>query len=154
MRRSWKLEFVVGVFMIIGCLAIVFLAFRVSGLTQSTDAGAYTIQARFQNIGGLKVRSPVTIAGVLIGRVTDITFDTDTFEAVVTMTISPEYKVLPADSSASILTAGLLGEKYIGIEPGADEIILEEGDTIEFTQPALVLEQLIGKFLTSISNKD
>ena len=109
------------------------------------DAG-YRVQARFENIGSLKVRAAVAIAGVRVGRVTAIHIDKETFEAVVTLTLNPEYP-LPLDTSASILTAGLLGEQYIGLEPGGDEQSLTEGDDIELTQSALVLERLIGQFL-------
>jgi phospholipid/cholesterol/gamma-HCH transport system substrate-binding protein len=121
----------------------------VSNLTVvNTDEG-YDVTARFENISGLKVRAPVTMAGVRIGRVTEVGFDPRTFEAVVTMHISDRYNELPADSSASIFTAGLLGEQYIGLEPGGDMEVLKEGSEIMLTQSALILEQLIGQFLFS-----
>ncbi len=148
------IEISVGLMMLLGILGLVFLALRVSGLTTHQEVGSYQVQARFDNIGSLKTRSPVTIAGVVVGRVASIHFDSETFQAVVTMTIQPEYKVLPTDSSASILTSGLLGEKYIGLEPGADEAVIQDGGRIEHTQSALVLEQLIGKFLTSKASGD
>lgn len=148
------IEVSVGIMMLLGILALVFMALRVSGLTTHQEVGSYKVQARFDNIGSLKVRAPVTISGVVVGRVADISFDSDTFEAVVTMNIQPNYKILPTDTSASILTSGLLGEQYIGLEPGADESVIQEGGQIEHTQSALVLEKLIGKFLTSKASGD
>ncbi|NIR28633.1 MAG: outer membrane lipid asymmetry maintenance protein MlaD [Gammaproteobacteria bacterium] len=140
-------EIVVGVFVALGLAAFVMLAMRVSNISALTETGGYDVTARFTNIGGLKVRAPVTMAGVRIGRVTDIGFDDRTYEAVVTLTVLPRYDQLPADTSASILTAGLLGEQYVGLEPGGAEDYLEQGDEIMLTQSAVVLEQLIGQFL-------
>ncbi len=151
--KTLVIEFAVGVFMIMGIAALVFLALQVSGLTRISAVDAYQIQAKFDNIGNLKVRAPVTVAGVVVGRVADIDFDSDDYQAVVTMNIDPKYQILPTDTSASILTAGLLGEKYIGLEPGADDSVLTQGGEIEFTQSALVLEQLIGKFLTTLQDE-
>ncbi len=140
-------EIVVGVFVALGLAAFVMLAMRVSNISALTETGGYPVTARFTNIGGLKVRAPVTMAGVRIGRVTGIGFDERTYEAVVTLTILPRYDQLPVDTSASILTAGLLGEQYVGLEPGGAEQYLDDGDEITLTQSAVVLEHLIGQFL-------
>jgi phospholipid/cholesterol/gamma-HCH transport system substrate-binding protein len=149
MMQSRTVEIWVGLFIAAGMAALFMLAMQVSNLTVvNTDEG-YDVTARFENISGLKVRAPVTMAGVRIGRVTEVGFDPRTFEAVVTMHISDRYNELPADSSASIFTAGLLGEQYIGLEPGGDMEVLKEGSEIMLTQSALILEQLIGQFLFS-----
>ncbi|HEY5718810.1 MAG TPA: outer membrane lipid asymmetry maintenance protein MlaD, partial [Gammaproteobacteria bacterium] len=107
----------------------------------------YEVLARFDNVGGLKVRAPVTAGGVRVGRVAGIEYDSQRYEAVVRLAIEPQFDRLPADTSASIYTAGLLGEQYISLEPGGDERFLKAGDLIKLTQPALVLEQVIGQFL-------
>jgi len=149
MMQSRTVEIWVGLFIAAGMAALFVLAMQVSNLTVvNTDEG-YDVTARFENISGLKVRAPVTMAGVRIGRVTEVGFDPRTFEAVVTMHISSQYNELPADSSASIFTAGLLGEQYIGLEPGGDMEVLKGGSEIMLTQSALILEQLIGQFLFS-----
>ena len=109
----------------------------------------YELTARFDNIGGLKVRSPVAAGGVRIGRVTEIQYNSETYEAVVSLTIDEKYNKFPVDTAASILTSGLLGEQYVGFEPGAEEEYLKQGDVIDLTQSALVLEQIIGQFLYS-----
>ncbi|MFP8967096.1 outer membrane lipid asymmetry maintenance protein MlaD [Pokkaliibacter sp. CJK22405] len=145
------LEMTVGAMMLAGIAALLVLALKVSGLTFSASEPTYTVYARFDNIGGLTVRSKVTIAGVLIGRVSDIQLDPKTMRAKVSMEINKSVNYLSTDSSAMILTSGLLGEKYIGIQVGADEDMLKDGSTIEYTQSALVLEDLIGKFLSSQS---
>ncbi len=143
------LEIGVGIFVALGLAALLMLAMKVSNLGALTADGGYELQARFDNIGGLKVRSPVTMAGVRIGRVAEISFDNETYEAVARMTIEPQYNRLPKDTSASIFTAGLLGEQYVGLEPGGEEAFLEAGDEIRMTQSAVVLEQIIGQFLYS-----
>jgi phospholipid/cholesterol/gamma-HCH transport system substrate-binding protein len=149
MMQSRSVEIWVGLFIAAGMAALFMLAMQVSNLTVvNTDEG-YDVTARFENISGLKVRSQVTMAGVRIGRVTHIGFDPRTYEAVVTMHISSQYDELPADTSASIFTAGLLGEQYIGLEPGGDMEMLKDGSEIVLTQSALILEQLIGQFLFS-----
>lgn len=149
MFHSRAVEIWVGVFVAAGLAALFMLAMQVSNLGRFTDDNGYTLSAGFENIGGLKVRSPVTVAGVRIGRVAAIGYDSDTFEAVVTLRIDGRYDQLPRDTSASILTAGLLGEQYIGLEPGGDEAVLGDGDRIQLTQSALVLEKIIGQFLFS-----
>lgn len=147
MVQSRAIEIWVGIFVAAGLAALFMLAMQVSNLSTFTEGAGYTISARFDNIGGLKVRSPVTVAGVRIGRVSDIGYDSDTYQAVVKMTIDAKYNRLPKDTSADILTAGLLGEQYIGLEPGGDETYLKNGDRIQLTQSALILEKIIGQFL-------
>jgi phospholipid/cholesterol/gamma-HCH transport system substrate-binding protein len=143
------LELWVGLFVAAGIVALAMLAFKVGNLGTVDVKDAYTIKARFDNIGGLKVKSPVTMAGVRIGRVSDITFDNGRYQAVVTMSVDGRYKKIPSDTSASILTSGLLGEQYVGLEPGGAEDYLKDGDTLQLTQSALVLEKMIGQFLFS-----
>ncbi len=149
MMHSRTVEIWVGLFIAGGMAALFMLAMQVSNLTVVSNDEGYAVTARFENISGLKVRSPVTMAGVRVGRVTDIGFDPQTFEAVVTMRISSDYNQLPADTSASIFTAGLLGEQYVGLDAGGDMEFLEDGSEIILTQSALILEQLIGQFLFS-----
>jgi phospholipid/cholesterol/gamma-HCH transport system substrate-binding protein len=153
--HSRLIETWVGVFVAIGLLALFFLAMKVSNLGEisSTHQG-YRLIARFQNAGNLKVRAPVSMAGVTIGRVTSIRFDKQSYEAVVEMHVDPRYDTLPEDTSASILTAGLLGEQFVGLTAGAQEDYLKDGDEIELTQSALVLEQLISKFLFNKAEGD
>ncbi len=141
------LELWVGLFVAAGLLAIAMLAFKVGNLATADVLNAYVVKARFDNVGGLKVKSPVTMAGVRVGRVSGISFDNGRYQAVVTMAIDGRYQKIPADSSASILTSGLLGEQYVGIEPGGDERFLKDGDELMITQSALVLEKMIGQFL-------
>lgn len=149
MKNTRTLELMVGLFVAAGMAALFMLAMSVSNLASYGGDEGYKIKARFDNIGGLKVRSPVSASGVRVGRVTDIQYDTEGYEALVTMSIDPQYKVFPVDTSASILTSGLLGEQYIGLEPGAEEEMLVSGSEIDITQSALVLEQIIGQFLYS-----
>lgn len=149
MHNSKTLEIVVGLFVALGLAALFMLAMKVSNLSTFAGNDGYNVIARFENIGGLKVRSPVTVAGVRVGRVSDVSFDNNTFEAVVTMNIGNEYNSLPTDTSASIFTAGLLGEQYISLEPGGDDKSLTSGSEIRLTQSAIVLEQIIGQFLYS-----
>jgi phospholipid/cholesterol/gamma-HCH transport system substrate-binding protein len=144
-----SMEVAVGIFVAAGLAALLMLAMKVSNLSAFSEGAGYTLTAAFDNIGGLKVRSPVRIGGVRIGRVTAISYDEHTYQAVVTMTIQDKYNRLPTDTHASIYTSGLLGEQYIGLEPGASEKFLANGDQIKQTQSALVLEQLIGQFLFS-----
>ncbi|MEN8177105.1 MAG: outer membrane lipid asymmetry maintenance protein MlaD [Pseudomonadota bacterium] len=144
-----QLEITVGAFMAIGLVALFFLAMQVSNLSAMTSNEGYLVTAKFDNIGGLKVRSAVSMAGVRIGRVIDIHYDQTNFEAVVDMRIEPEYNQIPEDTIAKIYTSGLLGEQYIGFDPGGSDDVLEEGSQISMTQPALVLEEIIGQFLFS-----
>lgn len=145
--RMRTLELGVGVFMLAGLLALALLAVKISGLGPAPENGRYTVYALFENIGGLTERSKVSMSGVAIGEVSRITIDPNELKALVEMKIDSNVDYLSYDSSASILTAGLLGEKYIGISVGADVEMLGDGDYIEDTQSALVLEELIGKFL-------
>jgi phospholipid/cholesterol/gamma-HCH transport system substrate-binding protein len=136
----------VGIFVTIGFAAIVFLALKVGNLTSLTTAPSYQLEARFDNIGGLKLRGPVKAAGVVVGRVDQIRLDPKTYEAVVSLKIDNGYQ-FTKDSIASILTSGLLGEVYIGLDAGGDPVMLADGATIAKTQSAVVLEKLISQFL-------
>lgn len=145
MNRS-TIDLWVGVFVVIGIGALLFLALKVGNLASFSTNDTYALQARFSNIGGLKVRAPVKSAGVVVGRVADIRFDNETFEAIVTMNVSTGYQ-FPRDSTAKILTSGILGEQYVGLEAGGDSVMLKNGDRIRLTQSAVVLENLISQFL-------
>lgn len=149
MMQSKSTEITVGMFVAVGIAALFMLAMKVSNLGDLTEEKGYQVTAEFGNIGGLKVRSPVTMAGVRVGRVADISLDPKTFDAKVTLNIYPQFDNIPLDTSASIYTAGLLGEQYIGLVAGAEDESLKNGDVITLTQPALVLEQVIGQFLYS-----
>jgi len=138
----------VGVFVALGVAALLGLAMKVGNLTTSNIGETYTVNAAFDNIGGLKPRAPVKSAGVVVGRVGDIKFDSKTYEAIVSLNIDKSYN-FPADTFASIFTAGLLGEQYIGLDAGADEEVLKNGDSIAQTQDAVVLEKMISQFLYS-----
>ncbi|HUL63142.1 MAG TPA: outer membrane lipid asymmetry maintenance protein MlaD [Burkholderiaceae bacterium] len=140
------IETLVGTFVLLGALAVVFLALKAANLASFTTSSTYSVQARFDNIGGLKVRAPVKSAGVTVGRVASISLDTKTYQGLVTLELQQRF-VFPKDTSAKILTAGLLGDQYIGLEPGGDDKNLAAGDTIKMTQSAVVLENLIGQFL-------
>ena len=140
------LDLWVGFFVVFGFAAVLFLALRVGNMSSANFADTYQLTARFDNIGGLKVRGPVKSAGVVVGRVTDIRFDPQTYEALVTVTIDSRYQ-FPKDTFASILTDGLLGEQYIGLDAGGDEKVLKAGDTFVKTQSAVVLEKLISQFM-------
>jgi len=142
-------EITVGLFVVIGFAAFFMLAMNVSNLITYDSSEGYQIKAHFDNIGGLKERSPVAVGGVRIGKVSSIEYDSESYEAIVTMEIEPQYNRFPTDTSAGVLTAGLLGEQYIGLEPGAEEEFLKEGDNITVTQSAIVLEEIIGQFLYS-----
>ena len=150
-RKS--LEIWVGVFVAAGIIALGVLAFRVGNLTSADVMNGYRIEARFQNVGSLKVKSPVTVAGVRVGRVAEIRFDLNTYQAVVAMNIDGRYNNLPVDTGASILTSGLLGEQYVELEPGGAEEYLKTGDRIKVTQSAMVLEKLVGRVLTTFIEK-
>lgn len=140
------LDLWVGFFVALGIAAVLFLALKVGNLSSAHLAQTYTLEARFDNIGGLKVRGPVRSAGVLVGRITDIRFDPERYDAIVTMQIDGRYR-FPRDTFASIFTAGLLGEQYVGFDAGGDEKMLQPGDSIRKTQSAVVLEKLISQFL-------
>ncbi|MGB9428765.1 MAG: outer membrane lipid asymmetry maintenance protein MlaD [Gammaproteobacteria bacterium] len=147
MRQTRTIEISTGLFIILGFCALFFLATRTTDIGAYGDTGGYDVTASFTNVGGLKVRAPVTMAGVAVGRVTNIRLDPETFNAVVTMRIGSKYGHIPDDSSASILTSGLLGEQYIGLTLGGSETFLKNGSKIQITQSAIILENLIGQFL-------
>jgi phospholipid/cholesterol/gamma-HCH transport system substrate-binding protein len=141
------IETLVGLFVLLGMAGLVFLALQAANLGSTGGRDTYPIQARFDNVGGLKVRAPVRTAGVTVGRIKSIALDPKTFQGLVVLEIEREYQ-FPKDSAAKILTAGLLGDQYIGLEPGGDETNLSPGETVAQTQSAVVLENLIGQFLT------
>lgn len=144
----------VGVFVMAGMASLLMLSMKVSNISAFTETEGYEVTANFENIGGLKVRSPVSMAGVVVGRVAKIGFDRESYEAVVTIKIQDQYDNIPEDASASIFTAGLLGEQYIGLEAGGSEEFLKKGSEIQLTQSAVVLEQIIGQFLVSQADSD
>jgi phospholipid/cholesterol/gamma-HCH transport system substrate-binding protein len=153
--QSRALEVLVGFFVCLGVAAIFLLTFRVASLNSvGSGSGSYRVTADFDNIGSLAPGASVKMAGVRIGRVRSIGIDPKSFQAVVTLEIDGSYSNIPDDSTAKILTAGLLGEQYVGVEPGGDDQALKNGDQVKFTQSALVLENLIGQFLTSFTQKD
>ena len=152
--KTRNIEILVGAFVVIAILAMVMLSLKVSNLASYGNTGdVYEISAQFENIGGLKVRSPVSAGGVRVGKVANISYNNEQYTAVVTMQIDGAYR-FPVDTAASILTAGLLGEQYVGLEPGGDEEVLTEGGEIDLTQSALVLEQVIGQFLYSKAQEE
>ena len=151
--NSRTIEVWVGVFVAVGMAALFMLAMQVSNLSNIGGTQGYELTATFENIGGLKVRSPVTVSGVRVGRVDAINYDFDSFEAVVSLKIDDDYRGFPEDTSASIFTAGLLGEQYVALEPGGSMVNLEDGGRIQLTQSALVMEQIIGQFLFSMGSE-
>jgi phospholipid/cholesterol/gamma-HCH transport system substrate-binding protein len=148
MRQTKTVEIMVGLFVVAGMAALFMLAMKVSNISTLNDDNGYEVTAYFENVGGLKVRSPVTASGVNVGRVAAISYDDKLFEALVTLKLDRNYH-LPVDSSASIFTSGLLGEQYVGLEPGGAADDLKNGDRIKITQSALILEQIIGRVLFS-----
>ena len=145
MNRS-MIDLWVGVFVALGFAALLFLALKVGNLATFSTNQTYQVNAKFANIGGLKVRGPVKSAGVVVGRVADIRFDNESYEALVTMTLEVNYQ-FPRDTTAKILTSGILGEQYVGLEAGGDGVMLKQGDRVRLTQSAVVLENLISQFL-------
>lgn len=148
MMERTKLDLWVGMFVVAGIAALVMLALKVGNLSTYNVSDSYQVQAYFSNIGGLKPKASIKSAGVLVGRVTDISLDTERYEAKVTMSLDKRYQ-FPKDTFANILTSGLLGEQYIGLAAGGDSEMLKGGDQIKKTQSAMVLEDLIGKFIYS-----
>lgn len=146
--KKTALDFWVGLFVVLGFIALLFLALKAGNMSSLSFQATYPVKLKFDNIGGLKPRAPVKSAGVTVGRVASIGFDSNTYQALVTINLDQQYQ-FPKDSSAKILTSGLLGEQYIGLEPGGDTAMLKAGDTISMTQSAIVLENLIGQFLYS-----
>ncbi|HQQ63135.1 MAG TPA: outer membrane lipid asymmetry maintenance protein MlaD [Pseudomonadales bacterium] len=151
MKRA-TIDLWVGIFVAIGLASVSFLSLKVANLTASNGGPTYTLSAEFDNIGGLKVKAPVKSSGVVVGRVTKIELNPKTYRAHVTLLMNSQYQ-FSHDASAEILTAGLLGEQYIGLTQGGDEAVLKEGDRFTLTSSALVLEQLIGKFMTTLAEK-
>ena len=146
--KKTALDFWVGLFVVLGFIALLFLALKAGNMSSLSFQSTYSLKLKFDNIGGLKPRAPVKSAGVTVGRVAAIGFDPNTYQALVTINIDEPYQ-FPRDTSAKILTSGLLGEQYIGLEPGGDTEMLKNGDAITMTQSAIVLENLIGQFLYS-----
>ncbi len=145
MNRT-MLDLWVGLFVVAGIAALLFLALKVGSMNTVNNADSYEVTARFENIGGLKTRAPVKSAGVVVGRVAAIQFDNERYEAAVTLRLDKRY-AFPKDSSVAILTSGLLGEQYVGLTAGGDSVKLKDKDRITITQDAVVLENLIGQFL-------
>ncbi|TAN56599.1 MAG: outer membrane lipid asymmetry maintenance protein MlaD [Betaproteobacteria bacterium] len=143
----------VGVFVAAGFAALLFLALKVGNLASFSGAQTYQVQAKFANIGGLKIRAPIKSAGVVVGRVSEVRFDNETYEALVTLNLDTQFQ-FPRDTAAKILTSGLLGEQYIGLEAGGDGVMLKQGDRLRLTQSAVVLENLISQFLFSKAAED
>ena len=147
MQHTRNQDTLVGLFVAAGIAGLFFLAMQVSNLSSFSDEDSYTVIAKFENSGGLKVKSPVSAAGVKIGKVTSITFDPKTYKSVVEISINSKYNTLPDDTTASVFTAGLLGEQYVNLEPGGSDDYLKKGGEIEITQSAIILEKAIGQFL-------
>lgn len=154
MKRQTLIEIWVGIFVLMGIAALLMIALQVSNFSSFKERPSYQVTALFDNVGGLKERAPVKMSGVVIGRVTDISVDKVSLRAKVTMKIDQQYDELSTDSSASILTAGLLGNQYVGIGIGGAMDNLTDGSRIEFTQSALVLEDLIGQFMVKMSQSN
>ena len=154
MRQTRAVEVGTGLFVLLGLGALFFLTTQTTGGDDFSADEIYTVEARFENIGSLRARAPVAMSGVTIGRVTSVTFDTVALEAVVEFVIDARYDQIPDDSDASILTAGILGSQYIGLQAGGSDLYLEDGSEVLFTQSAIVLENLIGKFLVSSKSGD
>lgn len=147
MQHTSTQDTLVGLFVASGIVGLFFLALQVSNLSSFVNEDSYTITARFENSGGLKIKSPVSAAGVKIGKVSSISFDPKTYESVVQMNINSQYNTIPDDTTASIFTAGLLGEQYVNLEPGGSEEYLKNNGKIEITQSAIILEKALGQFL-------
>ena len=154
MQQTRSVELGTGFFVLLGLAALFFLTTQTTGSENFGGDDVYTVTARFENVGSLKDRAPVSMSGVTIGRVTDVRFDPRMLNAEVTFVIDSQYDQIPEDSDASILTAGLLGSQYIGLQPGGSDLFLEEGSEIQFTQSAIVLENLISKYLFSAGDAE
>jgi len=154
MRPSRTIDISTGLFVLLGFAAILFLVTQIRNKEFTLASTSYHLRADFENIGGLKTGAPVSMAGVTIGRVDDIQYDMKLLKAVVTLRIDGKYNEIPNDSDASIFTAGLLGGQYIGLSPGGSEQAFKDGDKVEFVQDAVVLENLISKYLFNAANKN
>ncbi len=147
MQQTRSVELGTGLFVLLGMAALFFLTTQTTGSSNISTSDAYEVTARFENVGSLTDRAPVSMSGVTIGRVTSVEFDPEGLDAVVIFVIDSRFDQIPDDSDASILTAGLLGSQYIGLQPGGSDLYLEEGSEIQFTQSAIVIENLISKYL-------
>jgi phospholipid/cholesterol/gamma-HCH transport system substrate-binding protein len=154
MRQTRSVEIGTGLFVLLGMSSLFFLTTQTTGSDDFQADTVFTVQARFENIGSLRERAPVTMSGVTIGRVTDVSFDPVSLEAVVEFVVDARYDQIPDDSDASILTSGILGSQYVGLQAGGSDLYLEDGSEILFTQSAIVLENLIGKFLVNAGSGD
>lgn len=154
MQQTRSVELGTGLFVLLGFAALFFLTTQTTGSGDFQSDDAYEVSARFENVGSLKDRAPVAMSGVTIGRVTSVEFDPRSLDAVVTFIIDSQFDEIPEDSDASILTAGLLGSQYISLQAGGSDLYLEEGSEIQFTQSAIVIENLISKYLFSSSSGD
>ena len=154
MQQTRSVELGTGLFALLGFAALFFLTTQTTGSSDIGDEDAYEVTARFQNVGSLKQRAPVAMSGVTIGRVISVEFDAETLEALVTFVIDDKFDHIPDDSDASILTAGLLGSQYVGLQAGGSDFYLEDGSEIQYTQSAIVIENLISKYLFSNKSKD
>ena len=154
MRPNYKVEFASGIFLVLGIAALIWLAMRATDYGQEIGKNTYRISARFTNVADLREKSPVKIAGVTVGMVESIVLDPVMFEAVVNMDIAARFNEIPSDTGASVLTSGVLGDRYIGLEPGGAPDMLVEGDELFITQSALILEQVIGKYLFNTGSSE
>ena len=147
MRANYRVEIASGIFLLLGIAALIWLATQATDFGQDIGEDTYRISARFTNVGDLRSRAPVKIGGVTVGLVQSITLDPVSFEALVQMSVDSRFDEIPNDTGASVLTSGILGDRYIGLEPGGSPDVLQDGDELFITQSALVLEQLVGKYL-------
>jgi phospholipid/cholesterol/gamma-HCH transport system substrate-binding protein len=154
MQQTRSVEVGTGLFVLLGMGALFFLTTQTTGGDDFTAEETFTVEARFENIGSLRNRAPVAMSGVTIGRVTDVRFDPVSLEAVVSFVVDSQFDQIPDDSDASILTSGILGSQYIGLQAGGSDTYLENGSEMMFTQSAIVLENLIGKFLVNAGSKN
>lgn len=154
MRQTRSVEIGTGLFVLLGMTSLFFLTTQTTGGDDFRADSVYSVEARFENVGSLRERAPVTMSGVTIGRVTDVTFDPVSLEAIVSFVIDAQYDQIPDDSDASILTSGILGSQYVGLQAGGSPMYLDDGSEIMFTQSAIVLENLIGKFLVNAGSED
>lgn len=154
MRANYRVEVASGIFLLLGIAALVWLAMRATDFGQEIGEHTYSVSARFTNIGDLRSRAPVKIGGVTVGLVESISLDPVSFEALVNMEIDSRYNEIPNDTGASVLTSGILGDRYIGLEPGGSPDMLQDGDELFITQSAIVLEQLVGKYLFGAGNEE
>jgi phospholipid/cholesterol/gamma-HCH transport system substrate-binding protein len=154
MRPNYKVEFASGIFLLLGVAALIWLAMRATDYGQEIGKDTYRVSARFTNVAGLRVKAPVKIGGVTVGKVESIMLDPVMFEAIVNMDIATRFNEIPADTGASILTSGVLGDQYIGLDPGGAPDMLVEGDELFITQSAFILEQVIGKFLFNAGSSE